>query len=132
MTGNSNKKNNVIQREDGPSKIIIGDVRQELKKFPDESFQCCVTSPPYWGLRDYEIEGQIGAEMQVEDYVNNLVDVFREVKRTLKDDGTLWLNIGDSYTSGNRTWRQTDKKNPARAMKYRPPTPDGLKQRIAA
>ena len=117
----------VIAAKDGSYEIIVGDVRKELARFPDQTFQCCVTSPPYWGLRDYKIEGQIGAEMEVNDYISNLIAVFQEVKRTLRDDGTLWLNIGDSYTSGNRKWRQADKKNPARAMKYRPPTPDGLK-----
>lgn len=108
-------------------KILIGDARHLLADIPDQTFQCCVTSPPYWGLRDYGMEGQIGAEMNVNDYVKHLLEVFSEVKRTLKDDGTLWLNIGDSYTSGNRKWRQTDKKNPARGMDYRPPTPEGLK-----
>lgn len=123
----NNPAQQVVESKDGAYKIIIGDARKELANFPDQTFQCCVTSPPYWGLRDYEIEGQIGAEMDVNDYISHLTSVFREVKRTLKDDGTLWLNIGDSYTSGNRKWRQTDKKNPARAMKYRPPTPEGLK-----
>lgn len=107
--------------------IILGDALKILRGIPDQTFQCCVTSPPYWGLRDYDIKGQIGAEMKVDDYIQNLTAVFNEVRRTLKDDGTLWLNIGDSYTSGNRTWRQTDKKNHARAMSYRPPTPEGLK-----
>lgn len=86
-----------------------------------------MTSPPYWGLRDYGIPGQIGAETKVSDYINHLVLVFREVRRCLRDSGTLWLNIGDSYTSGGRTWRQTDKKNAARGMDYRAPTPEGLK-----
>jgi site-specific DNA-methyltransferase (cytosine-N4-specific) len=63
----------------------------------------------------------------MQDYIDNLVLVFREVRRTLTQDGTLWLNIGDSYTSGNRAWRDADRKNPARAMRYRPPTPQGLK-----
>jgi len=107
--------------------IIVGDTLAELKKFPDRTFQSCVTSPPYWGLRDYGIPGQIGAEVKVEDYVRKLVAVFQEVKRTLVDDGTLWLNIGDAYTSGGRTWRDRDKKNKGRAMDYRAPTPDGLK-----
>jgi site-specific DNA-methyltransferase (cytosine-N4-specific) len=98
-----------------------------LADFPDEHFQCVVTSPPYWGLRDYGIEGQIGAEAKVEDYLADLVTLFREVRRTLRDDGTLWLNIGDSYTSGGRTWRQADSKNKGRAMDYRAPTPEGLK-----
>ena len=90
--------------------IIVGDTLEELKKIPDETFQCCVTSPPYWGLRDYGIPGQIGAEMKLEEYIQKLVEVFREVKRTLKDDGTFWLNIGDAYTSGGRTWRAPDRK----------------------
>ena len=108
-------------------KCIVGDSRYALTFFENDTFQCCITSPPYWGLRDYSIEGQIGAEASLDEYISDLVDIFREVRRTLKDDGTLWLNIGDSYTSGNRTWRDTDKKNPARAMSYRPPTPPGLK-----
>ena len=108
-------------------RLILGDARQALEQLPDNSFNACVTSPPYWGLRDYNIEGQIGAEMELADYLNDLVKVFREVRRVLRPDGTLWLNIGDSYTSGGRTWRDADKKNPARAMSYRPPTPAGLK-----
>jgi site-specific DNA-methyltransferase (cytosine-N4-specific) len=107
--------------------MIIGDSRIELNKFQDEYFQSCITSPPYWGLRDYGITDQIGAEISVDEYIENLVKVFREVKRTLRQDGTFWLNIGDSYTSGNRGWRAPDKKNAGRAMSYRPPTPDGLK-----
>jgi site-specific DNA-methyltransferase (adenine-specific)/site-specific DNA-methyltransferase (cytosine-N4-specific) len=78
-------------------------------------------------LRDYGIPGQIGAEPTLDDYIANLVQVFREVRRVLTQDGTLWLNIGDGYTSGNRTWRDSDKKNFARGMDYRPPTPQGLK-----
>lgn len=107
--------------------LVVGDARRILKGLPDEAFQCCVTSPPYWGLRDYGVGGQIGAEINVEDYISDLVAVFREVRRTLKKDGTFWLNIGDSYTSGGRTWRDADSKNQGRAMSYRPPTPDGLK-----
>lgn len=98
-----------------------------LQRVPDNSIQCCVTSPPYWSLRDYNIKGQIGLEDSVYQYINTLVTVFREVRRVLKDDGTLWLNIGDSYTSGGRTWRAPDKKNQARAMSMRPDTPEGLK-----
>jgi site-specific DNA-methyltransferase (cytosine-N4-specific) len=107
--------------------IIEGDARMLLQKLPSDFFQCCVTSPPYWGLRDYDADGQIGAEEDVDDYVGSLVHVFRDVRRVLKSDGTFWLNIGDSYTSGNRRWRDSDTKNPARAMTYRPPTPRGLK-----
>ena len=109
------------------NKLIIGDSRKVLSYIPDNTFQCCITSPPYWGLRDYGIEGQIGAELVIDNYIEDLVRIFREVKRTLREDGTLWLNIGDSYTSGNRKWRDSDKKNPARGMSYRPPTPIGLK-----
>jgi site-specific DNA-methyltransferase (cytosine-N4-specific) len=105
----------------------VGDARRVLHDFPDGHFQCVVTSPPYWGLRDYGIAGQIGAETSVDAYIADLVCLFREVRRALADDGTLWLNIGDSYTSGGRTWRDADDKNKGRAMDYRPPTPDGLK-----
>ena len=109
------------------NEVLIGDALTVLRTLPDESVQCCVTSPPYWGLRDYGHRTQIGAEQTVAEYIHSLVLVFREVRRTLRDDGTLWLNIGDSYTSGNRTWRDPDKKNPARGMSYRAPTPEGLK-----
>ncbi len=111
----------------GAGKIITGDARTELANLKSQTFQSCITSPPYWGLRDYGVEGQVGAEMILDDYLHNLVAIFSEVRRVLSDDGTLWLNIGDSYTSGGRTWRQTDKKNAARGMDYRAPTPEGLK-----
>jgi len=107
--------------------IIIGDALSVLKSFPSDTFRCCVTSPPYWGLRDYGIPNQMGSEFHLDDYIENLRRVFEETKRVLMEDGTFWLNIGDSYTSGNRTWRAEDKKNPARSMRYRPPTPEGLK-----
>jgi site-specific DNA-methyltransferase (cytosine-N4-specific) len=109
------------------STIYEGDVAQILCTFPDSFFQCCVTSPPYWGLRDYGIEGQIGAEAEPHEYIEKLVDVFAEVRRVLRDDGTFWLNVGDSYTSGNRGYRAPDKKNPVRQMSYRAKTPQGLK-----
>lgn len=108
-------------------KLLVGDALTTLRQFPDNVFQACITSPPYWGLRDYGIPNQIGAEAHIADYIQNLTAVFREVRRVLLPTGTLWLNIGDSYTSGNRTWRHPDKKNPARGMEYRPPTPEGLK-----
>ena len=78
-------------------KIINADVIEGLRSLPDQSVQCCVTSPPYWGLRDYGVEGQIGLEPSPEEYVARLVEVFREVRRVLRDDGTMWLNLGDSY-----------------------------------
>lgn len=107
--------------------VIVGDVRQLLQQFPDQHFRTCVTSPPYWGLRDYGVGGQIGAEADIRDYIKDLVAVFREVRRVLADDGTFWLNIGDGFTSGGRTWRAPDAKNQGRAMDYRAPTPEGLK-----
>jgi len=109
-------------------RLIDGDARKEIARLKGKyKFQCCVTSPPYWGLRDYGIGGQIGAETDVNDYVKDIVKVFRQVRKVLADDGVLWLNLGDSFTSGGRTWRQADKKNEARGMDYRPPTPKGLK-----
>lgn len=109
------------------SMVLLGDAHQVLTRLPRESVQCIVTSPPYWGLRDYEIENQIGLEPTLTQFINRIIAVFQEAKRVLKEDGTFWLNIGDSYTSGNRGWRAPDKKNPARAMAVRPDTPQGLK-----
>jgi site-specific DNA-methyltransferase (adenine-specific) len=109
------------------STIYQGDASLILKSLPENFFQCAVTSPPYWGLRDYGANGQIGAEDDPEEYIEKLAVVFEEVKRVIRIDGTLWLNIGDSYTSGNRGYRAPDKKNPIRAMSYRPKTPEGLK-----
>jgi len=109
------------------SVVYLGDAYETLKKLPSNFIQTAVTSPPYWGLRDYGAAGQIGSEENLEEYIGNLVRVFSELRRVLKDDGTLWLNLGDSYTSGGRKRRAPDKKNPARAMSYRAPTPPGLK-----
>jgi site-specific DNA-methyltransferase (cytosine-N4-specific) len=109
------------------SMIIEGDALYAVGRLPSKSCQCVVTSPPYWGLRDYDIEGQIGLEPTLDQFLNHLVALFSEIKRVLRDDGTLWLNIGDGYTSGNRGYRAPDKKNPARAMNVRPDTPEGLK-----
>jgi DNA modification methylase len=79
--------------------LLHGDCREVLKTLPAESVNCCVTSPPYWGLRDYGVAGQIGLEPTPEAYVAELVAVFREVRRVLRNDGTLWLNLGDSYSA---------------------------------
>jgi DNA modification methylase len=78
-------------------RIMVGDVRDSLRALDADSIQCAVTSPPYWGLRDYGQPGQLGLERTPDEYVANMVDVFREVHRVLRDDGTLWLNLGDSY-----------------------------------
>jgi len=80
--------------------IYCGDSLEVLKDMADESVDCCITSPPYWGLRDYGCDRQLGLEKTPEEYVFNMVQLFREVKRVLKDDGVLWLNLGDSYASG--------------------------------
>ena len=80
--------------------IHIGDCLESLRAMPAESVQTCVTSPPYFGLRDYGVDGQIGLEATPDAFVARLVDVFREVRRVLRDDGTLWLNLGDSYNAG--------------------------------
>lgn len=111
------------------SLVIEGDVRLSLSRLPSESVQCVVTSPPYWGLRDYGIAGQIGLEPTLAGFIQALTEVFAEVKRVLRPNGILWLNIGDGYTSGNRGWRSPDKKNPNRAMNVRPDNPPGLKDK---
>ena len=77
--------------------ILTGDVLARIQEIPDQTVQCVVTSPPYWGLRDYGQEGQLGLEPTPQAYVENMVAVFRQVRRILKDDGVLWLNLGDSY-----------------------------------
>lgn len=109
------------------SVILEGDAFTILRRLPDCSVQSVVTSPPYWGLRDYSIPDQLGLEGTLPQYINALRSIFAEVRRVLKKDGIFWLNIGDGYTSGNRGWRAPDKKNPARAMSTRPDTPEGLK-----
>lgn len=109
--------------------IIHGDAFQVLRRLETGCVQCIVTSPPYWGLRDYNVDEQVGLVETLPHYLNRLTEIFSEAKRVLVDDGVLWLNIGDSYTSGNRGWRAPDKKNPARAMSVRPTTPEGLKSK---
>ena len=89
--------------------ILIGDCIESMKCLPENLFNTCVTSPPYYGLRDYGIDGQIGLEETPEEFIEKLVLVFREVKRLLRDDGTLWVNIGDSYAA-NRTYQVASTK----------------------
>jgi site-specific DNA-methyltransferase (adenine-specific) len=81
----------------GPCTLYLGDCIEVMRGLPDESVHCCVTSPPYWGLRDYGAAGQIGLEPTVEEFVERMVDVFEEVRRLLRPDGTCWVNLGDSY-----------------------------------
>ncbi len=90
--------------------ILTGDAIEQLRTLPDESVQCCVTSPPYWGLRDYSTNGQLGLEKTPEEYVAKMVEVFREVRRVLRKDGTLWLNLGDSYCGTGSKGEWTDPK----------------------
>ncbi len=116
-------------------KVLQGDVLDKLAEIKDGTIQCCVTSPPYWGLRDYGVPGQLGLEATPEEYVNKMVQVFREVKRVLRDDGTLWLNLGDSYTAhgtGGNTYKTTDDKRKEMGEKLfgggiKRTMPDGLK-----
>lgn len=86
--------------------IFTGDVFGGLKQIEDNSIHCCVTSPPYWNLRDYQMSGQLGLEKTPEEYISKLVAVFREVKRVLRDDGTIWVNIGDTYAVSGTKKRQ--------------------------
>jgi DNA modification methylase len=95
-------------------RILIGDCREKLRELPDASVNCCVTSPPYFGLRDYGHPDQMGLEPTPDEFVAGMVDVFREVRRVLRDDGTLWLNIGDTIYSGNGQPKGRDEKSPAR------------------
>jgi len=81
--------------------LINADVIEGLRKLPDKSVHTVITSPPYWALRDYGIDGQLGLESTVDEYLRKMVEVFREVKRVLRDDGTLWLNLGDKYSTSN-------------------------------
>ena len=112
--------------------IKVGDVRDRLRDLPGESVHCVVTSPPYWGLRSYKgDDGMIGLESTFDEHLKSLVAVFREVRRVLRGDGTLWLNYGDAYTSGGRKDSPPDSlpssTRTARACDERRPTPPGLK-----
>ena len=82
----------------GSFSLLLGNCLDVLSTLPESSVQCCVTSPPYWGLRNYGVDGQLGLEETPDAYVANMVAVFRAVRRVLRDDGTLWLNLGDSYS----------------------------------
>jgi len=89
--------------------LICGDCIEELRKLPEESVNCVITSPPYFGLRDYGVAGQIGLENTIDEYLEKLVKIFQEIRRVLRKDGTVWLNLGDSYAA-NRTYQVTDQK----------------------
>jgi len=101
--------------------IHVGDCLETLKGLPDSSIHTCITSPPYWGLRDYGVDGQIGLEESFEKYVEKMVEVFREVKRVLRDDGTVWLNLGDSYAGSGGPGSQYNKLSKGEFKKYKNP-----------
>ncbi|HJV75367.1 MAG TPA: site-specific DNA-methyltransferase [Noviherbaspirillum sp.] len=110
--------------------ILVGDVREKLCTLPDSSVHCVVTSPPYWGLRDYGVAGQIGLEPSPAEFIATMVGVFEEVRRVLRTDGTCWINMGDSYATSATSAHQSrthlsgrNDLNPA----YRPGVPAGLK-----
>lgn len=111
-----------------PFAILVGDAREVLRSLPTGFFHCCVTSPPYYGLRDYSDDPrQVGYLQSLPEYITSLVDIFNEVRRVLRPDGTLWLNVGDSYAS-RRTYRHP-KTNAPVPIGWRPPIPDGLKDK---
>lgn len=89
------------------NRIICADAVEALQAMPEKSVSVCVTSPPYYGLRDYGIDGQIGMEQSPQKYIADLVAIFREVRRVLRDDGTLWVNIADSYAGSGKGICQT-------------------------
>lgn len=113
-------------------KLLVGDCREMMRNYvADKSVHTCVTSPPYFGLRDYGVDGQIGLEPTPDEFVAAMVDVFRDVRRVLRDDGTLWLNLGDSYWTAKGASMGVDPKQPGQRRGWaRPqdrPAPDGLK-----
>ena len=108
--------------QDGQTALHHGDASGVLATLPDESVDCIVTSPPYFGLRDYGVDGQIGAEASPGEFVAAMVAVFREARRVLADDGTLWLNLGDSYSGGARTTYADTGKASGRIGTKRPPS----------
>ena len=101
------------------NKIINGNSLEVLKTIPDNSIDCCITSPPYWGLRDYGHDEQLGSEKHFKDFVNNLCNVFDEVKRVLKPSGTCFVNLGDTFSSDTKgTGGQSDKQLSNKGSRY--------------
>lgn len=107
--------------------IIVGDALTQLRTLPADSVQTCVTSPPYWGLRDYGVEGQVGLEPTPTEFLDRMVEIFREVRRVLRPDGTAWVNLGDTYASSgwgggigeNSTVNSKDSMRAARAARLK-------------
>lgn len=92
-------------------RILVGDCIEMMRTLPDQSVHTCITSPPYFGLRDYGVDGQIGLEASPREFIESLVAVFREVRRVLRDDGTIWVNIGDSYANDTKWGGSTSGKH---------------------
>lgn len=106
-------------------RILCGDAIEMLKTIPPDTVDMCVTSPPYYNLRDYGVSWQIGTEATPEEYIDKLVGVFREVRRVLRPDGTLWVNIGDSYATRSKRQPPTNTRNSCGHTEKR--TPSGYK-----
>lgn len=117
-------------------KILFGDCLSILKQMPDNQIDCVITSPPYWGLRDYGAEGQIGLEKTPDEYIEKMVEIFRQIRRVLKPSGTCWLNLGDTYIGGKRGFSASGRlyisaKQATNAGSIIPPMeiPDGMKSK---
>jgi DNA modification methylase len=121
-----------VPEEKPHAAIYVGEALDWLRELPDESVSCVVTSPPYYGARDYGIDGQIGLEEQVEAYVANLVRVFDEVWRVLRRDGTLWLNLGDLYVCVRGVGGKGDEHGQKAKTHLLTPTNTGLKRKDMA
>lgn len=134
-TGDVVVSETVITKNEQTCRVLIGDCIESMRLMQDKSVHCCVTSPPYYALRDYGVDGQIGLEQTPEQFIQKLVEVFREVKRVLRDDGVLWVNIGDSYAgSGKGAWANKDGgqkevyiPDPQSPQSKLPKVPDGCK-----
>lgn len=109
----------------GTSTIFLGDALEQLQTLEPESVHTCITSPPYYNLRDYGVVGQIGMEKTPDEYIAKLVNVFQEVRRVLRPDGTLWVNIGDSYATRSGPYPPTNTRNTYGHTRKEPP--DGYK-----
>lgn len=114
------------------SRIFVGDALEQLRTLPDESVRCCVTSPPYWSLRDYGVDGQIGLERSPFEWADRLVGVFEEVRRVLRADGTLWLNVGDCWNAYNAGSRLTRGASTTRLANGRGDQPAVLRKKVPA
>lgn len=108
-------------------RLVHGDAIQCLQRLPPASVDCIITSPPFWGLRNYGAPGQIGAEPTIDAYISRLADVFDQAKRILKQSGSCWVHLGDQYSNGHRRRRAPDRLTRHRELAKRPPDPSGIK-----